>query len=1155
MSDGASPESDPRLAYKGAGRRSYSSAWRTALDTTSGKFALAAGSIAAFLAVTDRVFGFVNKLGIKQEWPWFLIVNVLVLIAGGAVYVRELRRARSEIIPRRVTAFIGAEPFTESDTNIFFGRENEVRSILRKLGDADLRYLILYGDSGSGKTSLVRAGLIPALSSGGRLFPIYVRLFEHPDRSLREALLRSCAHKADDSPAPPDKLDAQTGHQPSLVELLQLTTSAVGRSAILFLDQFEEFFSTASPDSERSNVLEFLKRTLTSEELSGSRIVFVIRRDYFDRLSIFDSFVDDLFRQTHRYRLETFDRLRAKAIVVESLRYASSDTPAWDASLIDRVIDDLVVKRRDGDTLEPITVVIPAELQIVCHMVQSRGIAVDRDYPGKERLIRDYVSEAIQESADSLQTRRILASLVATNGITRAAPQSARELSERLQGLDERHTVKILRYLESRRLIVEVVSTEPSNGGLITIRYELAHEYLVRIIGSLTGATMDRTLQANALLHEYRTRSSLQAHVRVPFSSCRLIRKYATEELTPEDNRLLRASERRFAYQALCGIAIPVLVGLSIRGTTAHFGILFGAGGESKVVIMRGLPYLQPLLGSSRVLIDTGLTSKDISDEGRNDCLANRVTHLWSQGDAAWSSLLMKWHREFLLNSGVQSFGDLLASGANPQELLNLILTSVRDARRKGDEESHIGVQTSELTFREAIDRAVLYDFKDEQLLNEMRGFLSEAWVIQQKHQNAAHDSGYEDVADQCKTIIELSRALGHLAGVDEEIVTSLRNCLADRGEPSVPVYAVSALEELGIPLARYEDLIKAALHDGRSVQDMTEYVAKRKGLNTELTSEVIKSTQQEWMQYWALDALSEIPSTTPGPRLLEIMHTGARPELSVKAAAAFLANGGTDADADRITIAFLTSPAKFSDVLYFYTRVPQPVIRGLQARHPELASTLLNSFRQSKGRQRHAFKYALVTLKVNDEEFIGEIADDIRTGSVYGAELAAEFGSEGEPIVQALLSCIKEQGGAARLDCAAALKRLGIHEDEAARAGLDALDWVPNGYTTYAEAFLIRKDEGIDEAIGRLWPLANSEQADASAAYRGAVVVALLSLVQNGDGLPAPDGRIKKELKIRFKQWADSTLYHRRRIGYHVLALLGETPEQLRASGYEEWL
>ncbi len=68
----------------------------------------------------------------------------------------------ASVLPERV--FPGLRPFEEQDAVLFFGRDEQTDALLRRLDDT--RFLAIVGLSGSGKSSLVRAGLLPALRRG-----------------------------------------------------------------------------------------------------------------------------------------------------------------------------------------------------------------------------------------------------------------------------------------------------------------------------------------------------------------------------------------------------------------------------------------------------------------------------------------------------------------------------------------------------------------------------------------------------------------------------------------------------------------------------------------------------------------------------------------------------------------------------------------------------------------------------------------------------------------------------------------------------------------------------------------------------------------------------------------------------------------------------
>jgi hypothetical protein len=220
----------------------------TALQATKGRLAALSASLAFILAITESATGFVTRLGVQNGAAWFRVAAAFVCCVGMGVYVRETIRIRRRGSPRPISVFLGADSFGEKDHSRFFGRETEIDVISRRLVDPRLNYLILYGESGSGKTSLIRAGLIPLLTVENEFVPVYVRLFERPEQSTADVLARLALPKKS-----PEHNSETASHTPTLTNLMDAARSATGKTIILFFDQFEEFFTLSASELEKQN--------------------------------------------------------------------------------------------------------------------------------------------------------------------------------------------------------------------------------------------------------------------------------------------------------------------------------------------------------------------------------------------------------------------------------------------------------------------------------------------------------------------------------------------------------------------------------------------------------------------------------------------------------------------------------------------------------------------------------------------------------------------------------------------------------------------------------------------------------------------------------------------------------------------------------------
>ncbi|MGI9624291.1 MAG: BTAD domain-containing putative transcriptional regulator, partial [Acidimicrobiales bacterium] len=188
----------------------------------------------------------------------------------------EAAGSRSDV----ANPFKGLLPFVEADNQTFFGRDSLVAEMLRLIGGGQ-RLLGIVGSSGSGKSSVVRAGLIPALNKGAvadsqewlvaRMVP-----GSHPFAELEAALLRSTLDA-------PDSLDDQLRDDSSglLRAVLRILPEDDAR-LVLVIDQFEELFTLVESEQLRNRFLSNLVTALDDPHGRVS-IVLTLRADFYGR--------------------------------------------------------------------------------------------------------------------------------------------------------------------------------------------------------------------------------------------------------------------------------------------------------------------------------------------------------------------------------------------------------------------------------------------------------------------------------------------------------------------------------------------------------------------------------------------------------------------------------------------------------------------------------------------------------------------------------------------------------------------------------------------------------------------------------------------------------------------------------------------------------
>jgi WD40 repeat protein/DNA-binding SARP family transcriptional activator len=153
------------------------------------------------------------------------------------------------LLARTTNPYKGLLPFTEDDAEVFFGREDLVARLAGRLADG-CRLLAVVGPSGSGKSSLVRAGLVPALAAGA---------VEGSER-WRVAVLTP-------------------GADP--VAALVRGLGQLDGDGLLVVDQLEELYTAATATAERGRFAAELAEAATRP--TGIRVVVTLRADFYDR--------------------------------------------------------------------------------------------------------------------------------------------------------------------------------------------------------------------------------------------------------------------------------------------------------------------------------------------------------------------------------------------------------------------------------------------------------------------------------------------------------------------------------------------------------------------------------------------------------------------------------------------------------------------------------------------------------------------------------------------------------------------------------------------------------------------------------------------------------------------------------------------------------
>jgi len=201
---------------------------------------------------------------------------------------RYVRRLRSDESP-----YAGLRSFQESDAHRFFGRSRDVAAAVARLRDLPLVGIV--GPSGVGKSSFVRAGVVPALKASGEAWSVLVvRPGRNPMAALAYALapMLSTSSGADTTAI---TVSADLTQQQQVVErlyaepgylgaALRSRARSRGQHILLFVDQFEELYTQVVDPRERLAFTACLAG-VCDDVTTPLRLVLALRSDFLDHVA------------------------------------------------------------------------------------------------------------------------------------------------------------------------------------------------------------------------------------------------------------------------------------------------------------------------------------------------------------------------------------------------------------------------------------------------------------------------------------------------------------------------------------------------------------------------------------------------------------------------------------------------------------------------------------------------------------------------------------------------------------------------------------------------------------------------------------------------------------------------------------------------------
>jgi hypothetical protein len=242
---------------------------------------------------------------------------------------------------RRMCPYNGLQPYTEADSEYFFGRDGDRDLVIANLMAS--RLTVLYGPSGVGKSSLLQAGVMPHLrrlddeafsyvATDQAIVVYHASWRDDPLTDLTESLRAALPDELDPDVVPPSPFSA---------DLLRAVTRRLDADVYLLCDQFEE--ETVYQDGARADAFAAALGRIVSMAGLRVNVLLGVREDALAKLDRLEAYVPDLF--SNSLRLDHLSVTAAREAIEQPLARHNEEHQSHpmtiESGLVDRLLNEL----------------------------------------------------------------------------------------------------------------------------------------------------------------------------------------------------------------------------------------------------------------------------------------------------------------------------------------------------------------------------------------------------------------------------------------------------------------------------------------------------------------------------------------------------------------------------------------------------------------------------------------------------------------------------------------------------------------------------------------------------------------------------------------------------------------------------------------------
>ncbi len=519
----------------------------------------------------------------------------------------------------------GLAAFDSTHGALFFGRRNEIRELADRVRSE--AFVVVGGDSGTGKSSLCRAGVLPRLAEDDGWTCVDVVPGRHPVRSLAAALAERVG-----------------GDEAQLTALLRTTPDTFARTlrqkiaaggprsrVLLFVDQLEELLTLSEPREAREVAAGLAALAVRTPSV---RVLASCRSDFLSRVAMLPGLADEMTRGLYFLPPLTGEHIREVIV-----RPAAAKDVAFES---EELIDALVEQTEQAPGGLPLLSFTLAELwdarDAEARLIRAESLAALGGVGGALTRHADRLLNGLRPD-EREAARRILLRLVTAEG-TRARRTEAELLAPGPEREVERQA---LEGLVRGRL---VVANDAQDGG-----YELAHEALLSSWSTLQG-----WLQRGAADHVARARveQAAAAWERMGRPRDLLWQRRQLTEVKGLDPASLAPREAAFLAAAGAAIRRRRMIGGAITAVLVIGAVAIGL--EIRAKGRRALDaVVADQLRAATAARDSAREIAKQRDAARGRAFKLFDARRWSQGEEVWSgveALTAQEERQHRLASG-----------------------------------------------------------------------------------------------------------------------------------------------------------------------------------------------------------------------------------------------------------------------------------------------------------------------------------------------------------------------------------------------------------------------------------------------------------------------------------------------------------------------